>query len=55
MINMICSYNELKEIYDSGYKPYKAVKNNKLYKLESGLYSDKKSNHYLGVFTKKIF
>lgn len=50
---MICSYKELKEIYGSGYKIDKAVKNDKLYKLESGLYSDKKSNHYLEVFTKK--
>ncbi len=50
---MICSYKELKEIYGSGYQINKAINSAKIYKLESGLYSDKKSNHYLEIFTKK--
>lgn len=50
---MIYNYNDLKEIYGSGYQIKQAVNKKKIYKIESGLYSDKKNNHYLKVFTKK--
>ncbi len=50
---MIYTYKELKEIYESDYQIQKAVKENNLYKIESGIYSDKQNNHYLDIFVKK--
>jgi predicted transcriptional regulator of viral defense system len=50
---MVYTHKELKEKYGSDYQIQKAVKNGNLYKIESGVYSDKKSNHYLEIFTKK--
>lgn len=50
---MVYNYKELKEKYGSDYQIQKAVKDGHLYKIESGIYSDKINNHYLGVFVKK--
>ena len=50
---MIYSHKELKEKYGSDYQIQKAVKEKELYKIDSGLYSDKENNHYLDVFTHK--
>ena len=50
---MVYSYNELKEKFGTDYKIKKAVNNGVIYKIESGIYSDKKNNHYLEIFTKK--
>lgn len=50
---MVYNYKELKDKYGSDYQIQKAVKGGHLYKIESGIYSDKKSNHYLSVFVKK--
>lgn len=50
---MIYTYKELKEKLCSDYQIKKAVKEGNFYKLDSGIYSDKKNNHYLDVFVKK--
>ncbi len=50
---MIYNYNEIKDKFGSDYQVKKAISNGMLYKLESGLYSDKESIHYLDIFTKK--
>lgn len=50
---MVYSYKELKEKLGSDYKIKKAVNNGVVYKIESGIYSDKENNHYLEIFTKK--
>lgn len=50
---MIYTHKELKEKYGSNYQIQKAVKDGCLYKIESGIYSDKQNNHYLDIFVKK--
>ncbi len=50
---MVYTYNELKEKYGSDYQIQKAVKDGRLFKIESGIYSDKQNNHYLDIFVKK--
>lgn len=50
---MVYTHKELIEKYGTDYQIQKAVKNEKIYKIESGIYSDKKSNHYLDIFVKK--
>ena len=50
---MIYTHKELKKKYSSNYQIQKAVKEGKLYKIESGIYSDKRNNHYLDIFVKK--
>ncbi len=50
---MIYTHKELKEKYGSNYQIQKAVKDKLLYKIEPGIYSDKKNNHYLEIFMKK--
>lgn len=50
---MIYTYKELKEKLGSDYQIKKAIKEGNFYKLDSGIYSDKKNNHYLDIFVKK--
>ena len=50
---MIYKYKELKKKYKSDYQIKKAISDKKIYKLDDGIYSDKKNNHYLEVFTVK--
>ena len=50
---MVYTHKELKEKYGSDYQIQKAVKDGNLYKIESGIYSDKQNNHYLDIFVKK--
>lgn len=50
---MVYTHKELKEKYGSDYQIQKAVKDGILYKIESGIYSDKQNNHYLEIFVKK--
>ncbi len=51
---MVYTHKELKEKYGSDYQIQKAVKDGNLYKIESGIYSDKQNNHYLDIFVKNI-
>lgn len=51
---MIYTHKELKEKYGFNYQIQKAVKEGNLYKIESGIYSDKQNNHYLDIFVKNI-
>lgn len=50
---MLYTYNELLIKYKSAYQINKAVKENKIYKIEKGLYSDKPNAHYLDIIIKK--
>ena len=50
---MIYTYKELIDKYGSNYQIQKAVNEKKIYKIESGIYSDKENNHYLDIFTHK--
>lgn len=50
---MVYSYKELKEKFGTDYKIKKAVNDGIIYKIESGIYSNKQNNHYLEIFTKK--
>lgn len=50
---MIYNYEELKKIVGSGYKIKKSLKLGKLFKIDKGIYSSKKNNHYLEIFAKK--
>ena len=50
---MVYNYKEVYKKYGSAYQINKAVKEQKIYKIDSGIYSDKENNHYLEVFTKK--
>ena len=52
-MKMIYSYKKLIEQYGSNYQIRKAVNEKKLYKIEPGIYSDRKHNHYLDIFVKK--
>lgn len=53
VIKMIYSYKDLKQVYNSNYQIQKAVENEKIYKIEEGIYADRLNNHYLAIFTKK--
>lgn len=50
---MIYTHKELKEKYGSDYQIQKAVKEGTIYKIEVGIYSNKKNNHYLDIFVHK--
>lgn len=50
---MLYNYNEIKKIYKTTYKIRKAISNKEIYKIEKGIYSDKKEVHYLAVLMKK--
>ena len=49
---MVYYYKDLMGSYGSDYQIRKAVNENKLYKLEPGIYSDKEKVHYLELFTR---
>ena len=50
---MVYAYKDLIDKYGSNYQIQKAVREKKLYKVESGIYSDKENNHYLDIFIHK--
>ena len=50
---MLYTHKELLNIYISNYQIEKVVKENKIFKIEKGIYSDKKNVHYLEVIVKK--
>lgn len=50
---MLYNHNEVKKIYNSDYQIKKAVEEGKLYKLEKGVYSDKKIINPLVILSKK--
>lgn len=50
---MVYNYKDLKEKYGSDYQIQKAVKEKRLFKIDSGIYADKENNHYLEIFTVK--
>ena len=50
---MILLYKELIKKYKSNYKIKKLVEEGKIYKIEKGIYSDKKEVNYLEIITKK--
>lgn len=52
-MGMIYTYKDLIDKYGSNYQIQKAIKEKKLYKIESGIYSSKENNHYLDIFTHK--
>lgn len=50
---MVYTYKELLLNYKSAYQIEKAVKNEEIYKIEKGIYSDVPSAHHLAVIMKK--
>lgn len=50
---MLYTHKELLKTYKSNYQIEKAVNEQKIFKIEKGIYSDKKNVHYLEVITKK--
>lgn len=50
---MILLYKELIEKYKSDYKIKKLIKEEKIFKIEKGVYSDKKDVNYLEIISKK--
>ena len=51
---MVYTHKELKEKYGSDYQIQKAVKDGYLYKIESGIYSDKQNNHFMSFWLLKL-
>ena len=50
---MIYNYKEIKEKYKNNYQIEKAIKEQKIYKIEKNIYSDKKNINYLEFISKK--
>ena len=50
---MLYTHKELLNKYKSNYQIEKAVKQQKIFKIEKGIYSTNKNVHYLEVITKK--
>ena len=50
---MLYTHKELLNEYKSNYQVKKAVKEEKIFKIEKGIYSNKKNVHYLEVIAKK--
>lgn len=50
---MVYTHKDLINKYGSNYQIQKALKDKKLYKIETGIYSDKENSHYLDIFTHK--
>lgn len=50
---MILLHKELMEIYKSNYKIKKLIEDGKIFKIEKGIYSDKKDVNYLEIISKK--
>lgn len=52
-MKMLYTHKELLNKYKSNYQIEKAVKENKIFKIEKGIYTNKKNVHYLEVLVKK--
>lgn len=52
-MKMLYTHKELLNIYKSNYQIEKAVKENKIFKIEKGIYANNKNVHYLELLTKK--
>lgn len=50
---MLYNHKELLKKYKSNYQIEKAVRENKIFKIEKGIYSDKENIHYLEIIQKK--
>lgn len=50
---MLYTHKELLEKYKSNYQIEKAIQENKIFKIEKGIYSDKENVHYLEVIKKR--
>ncbi len=50
---MLYNYKEILKKYKSNYNIKKAIKNGQIYKIEKGIYSNKKNNDPLVIFSKK--
>ena len=50
---MVYTYKELLEIYKDDYNIKRAIENKKIYKIEKGIYSDKRIVNPLLVYSKK--
>ncbi len=50
---MLYTYKELLLNYKSAYQIEKAVNDKKIYKIEKGIYSDKRNVHFLDIIIKK--
>ena len=50
---MLYYHKELKVIYKSDYQIQKAIKEDSLFKIEEGLYSDKKNADFIEIINKK--
>lgn len=50
---MIFLYKELIKKYKSDYEIKKLIKEGKIFKIEKGVYSDKKDVNYLQIISKK--
>lgn len=50
---MLYTHKELLNTYKSNYQIEKAVKEQKIFKIEKGIYADRKNVHYLEVIVKK--
>ena len=50
---MLYNHKELLKKYKSNYQIEKAVRENKIFKIEKGIYSDKENVHYLEIIQKK--
>ena len=53
VIKMLYTHKELLKTYKSNYQIGKAVREQKVFKIERGIYSDKKNIHYLEIIVKK--
>ena len=49
-MKMLYTHKELLNKYKSNYQIEKAVKENKIFKIEKGIYANKRNVHYLSVF-----
>ena len=50
---MVLLYKELIQKYESDYKIKKLIQEGKIFKIEKGIYSDKKDVNYLEIISKK--
>ncbi len=50
---MILLYKDLINVYKSDYEIKKLIKENKIFKIEKGIYSDQENVNYLEILTKK--
>lgn len=53
-IIMIYTYQEIKNKYKTGYSINKAIEKGDIYKLDQGLYSNKKYVNPIALYSKKI-